>query len=267
MRPSRSLRLAIALPSFGVAALGAQQPSSYSYDFRVRGDHDMDGMSGTVRVSGGRARIDVEDRDGDGQYLLVSGDGQVVTIVKPAERTYTVFNSDDFARVASMGLRAAGAVLTMKLHDSDFETERLGGGGTIAGRATQHARVTEHWTMEVGAMGFTTPVRQTVEMEYFFDPTLTLARNPLMEIVASAMTVLPSTDPGFAARADSVRRSLVRGTPLRTVITEREDGGRESRTVLEVTRIGSARVGDGELRVPAGYARKEGDLGRFKVKL
>jgi hypothetical protein len=247
--------------------LGAQQPSAYSYDFRAKGDHDMDGITGTVRVSGGRARVDVDDRNGDGQYLLVSGDGQVVTVVKPRERTYTDFNSDDFAHVASLGIRAAGKAVTMKLRDSHFETERLGAGEKIAGRATQHVRVTEQWTMEVGAVGFTTPVRQTVEMEYFFDPTLKLARNPLMEIVASAMTVLPSTDPGFAARSDSVRHSFVRGTPLRTVITEREENGRESRTVLEVTGIGAARVSEAELKVPAGYTRKDGDLGRFKVKL
>ncbi len=249
------------------AVVSAQQPSAYSYDFRAKGDHDMDGITGTVRVSGGRARIDVDDRTGDDQYLLVSGDGETVTIVKPHDRTYTVFNSDDFAHIASLGIRAAGKAVTMKLRDSNFETERLGAGDKIAGHATQHVRVTENWTMEVGAMGFTTPVRQTVEMEYFFDPTLKLARNPLMEIVASAMTVLPSTDAGFAARSDSVRRSLVRGTPLRTVITEREDNGRESRTVLEVTKIGSERVADADLKVPAGYTKKDGDVGRFKVKI
>jgi len=220
-----------------------------------------------VRVNGGRARIDVEDRHGDGQYLLVSDDGRVVTVVKPRERTYTTLDSDDFAHIASLGIRAAGNAVTMKLRGSTFETERLAGGEKIAGRTTQHVRVTEHWTMDVGAMGFTTPVRQTVEMDYFFDPTLRLARNPLMEIVASAMTVLPSTDPEFAERADSVRRSLVHGTPLRTIVTEREENGRESRTVLEVTKIGTARVEEAELKVPAGYARKNGDLGKFKVKL
>ena len=249
------------------AVLGAQSPSAYSYDFQARGDHDMDGIIGTVRVSAGRARIDVVDHNGDGQYLLVSGDGEMVTVVKPRDHTYTVFNADDFAHVASLGLRAAGNAVTMKLRDSHFETERLGAGEKIAGRTTQHVRVTEHWTMDVGAMGFTTPVRQTVEMEYFFDPTLKLPRNPLMEIVASAMTVLPSTDLDFAARADSVRHSLVSGTPLRTIITEREDNGRESRTVLEVTKIGSERVAEEELKVPAGYTKKDGDLGRFKVKL
>jgi hypothetical protein len=249
------------------AVLGAQTPSAYSYDFRAKGDYDMDGIIGTVRVSGGRARIDVQDRNGDGQYLLVSADGMVVTVVKPRDRTFTTFNSDDFAHIASLGIRAAGKAVTMKLRDSNFETERLGGGEKIAGRTTQHVKVTEHWTMDVGAMGFTTPVRQTVEMEYFYDPTLKLARNPLMEIIASAMTVLPSSDPAFAARSDSVQHSLVRGTPLRTVITEHEDNGRESRTVLEVTKIGSDRVNESELKVPAGYTRKDGDLGRFKVKL
>jgi hypothetical protein len=50
-------------------------------------------------------------------------------------------------------------------------------------------------------------------------------------------------------------------------VTEREENGRESRTVLEVTKIGTQRVEEAELKVPAGYMRKDEDLGRFKVKL
>ena len=264
MRRSLSLLSVITL---GAAILGAQQPSSYSYDFRTSGDHHSDGITGTVRVSGTRARIDVVDRGGDGQYLLVSGDGQVVTVVKPREQTYTIFTSDDFAHIASLGLRAAGDVVTMKLRGANFESQKLGAGEAIVGHATQHVKLVESWTMDVGAMGFTTPVRQTVETEYFFDPSLKLARNPLTEVLESAMTVLPSTDREFSAKSDSVRHSLVRGTPLRTVITEREDSGRSSRTVIEVTRYGAARVDEAELRVPAGYTRKDGDIGRFKVKL
>ena len=249
------------------AVLSAQTPASFSYDFRAKGDHDMDGLVGTVRVNGGRARIDVVDNHGDGQYLLISGDGEELTIVKPREHTYTVMNADDFAHIASLGIKAAGKVVTMKLRDSNFETERIAGGEKIAGRTTQHVKVTERWSMDVGAMGFTTPMRQTVELDYWFDPSLKLPRNPLMEIVASAMTVMPSTNADFAARADSVRRSFVRGTPLRTVITEHEDNGRESRVVLEVTKIGTEKVTEGELKVPAGYTRKDGDLGKFKVKI
>jgi hypothetical protein len=264
MRLSLSFLSALAI---GASSIGAQTPSSYSYDFRASSNHESDGMSGTVRVSGGRARVDVEDRHGDGQYLLVSGDGQIVTVVKPSDRTYTIFSADDFAHIASLGVNAAKSVVTMKLRDSHFETEKLGNGETIAGHPTQHVRLVEHWTMDVGAMGFTEPVRQTVETEFYFDPTLQLARNPLMEVVAGAMTALPSTNAGFAARSDSVRHSLLRGTPLRTVITEREDNGRSTRTVLEVTRVGTARVSEAELKVPAGYTRKDGDLGRLKVKL
>jgi hypothetical protein len=264
MRHSLSFLSVIAL---GSAVLGAQQPSSYSYDFRTSGDHHSDGITGTVRVSGTRARIDVEDRGGDKEYLLVSGDGRVVTVVRPHERTYTIFTADDFAHIASLGLRAAGNVVTMKLRGANFESQRLGSGDAIAGHATQHVKMVESWTMDVGAMGFTTPVRQTVETEYFFDPALTLARNPLTEVLESAMTVLPSTDREFSAKSDSVRHSLVRGTPLRTVITEREDNGRNSRMVIEVTRFGAARVDEAELKVPAGYTRKDGDIGKFKVKL
>jgi len=249
------------------AVLGAQSPSTYSYDFRAKGDHDMDGIVGTVRVSAGRARIDVQDHNGDGQYLIVSGDGETLTIVKPREQTYTVMNADEFSHIASIGLKAAGNIVTMKLRDSHFETERLGAGEKIAGRATQHVRVIENWTMDVGAMGYTKPVRQTVEVEYYFDPTLKLPRNPLMEVIASAMTVLPSTDANFAARSDSVKHSLVRGTPLRTIITQREENGRESRTVLEVTKIGMDLAKESDFKVPAGYTKKDGDLGRFKVKI
>jgi hypothetical protein len=166
--------------------------------------------------------------------------------------------------VGDMSLNTQSKILRL-LQEQRFE--RLGGNERIAGHPTEHVRVTERWTMDVGAMGFTTPMRQSVEMEYFFDPALKLARNPLLEVIASAMTVLPSTDREFAARSDSVRHALLRGTPLRTVVTEREENGRESRTVLEVTRIGSERVGEAELKVPAGYTRREGDLGRFKVKL
>lgn len=251
------------------AALGAQQPANYSYDFRTSGDHESEGMRGTVRVNGGRARVDIDDRNdnGDGQYILVSGDGQVVTVVKPRDRTYTVFTADGFAHIASLGVRAAGPFVTMKLRDATIESIKLGAGEVIAGHQTQHVRLTEEWSMEVGAMGFTTPVKQTVETDYYFDPSFRLARNPLMEVLASAMTVLPGTDPEFAAREDSVRRSIVRGMPLRAVITEREENGRTSRTVLEVTRIGTDRVADAELKVPAGYTKKDGDIGRFKVKL
>lgn len=263
MRRSLAFLSAVAL---GASTLGAQQPSSFSYEFRASGDHS-DGMEGTVRVNAGRARLDVQDRHGDRQYMLISADGQMVTIVKPDERSYTVFTGDEFAHIASIGMRAAGSVVTMKLHDATIESTRLGKGEMIAGHPTQHVRLSEKWSMDVGAMGYTAPVNQSVETEYYFDPSFRIPRNPLMEIMASAMTVLPATDAEFAEREDSVRKTIVRGMPLRTVITEREENGRESRMVLEVTRIGTDRVTDAELRVPAGYTKKDGDLGRFKVKL
>jgi hypothetical protein len=267
MRPTHLLSSALAL---GALALGAQQPpqaGTYSYDFRIQGDHEGRATMGTVRVKNGRARIDMDDRDSDPEYMLVSADGREVTVVKPRDRTYTVFTADDFAHIASMGLRAAGSVVSMKLRNANIESSKLGAGGTIVGHATQRVRLTESWTMEVGAMGYTTPVRQTVETEYYFDPALRLARNPIIEVIASAIEVLPSTDREYAVRSDSVRRSLLRGTPLRTVITEREENGRSSQTVLEVTRLASDKVSDAELSVPSSYTRKEGDLPRFKVKL
>jgi hypothetical protein len=261
------MQRSLALLAFAAAALGAQQPSSYSYDFRASGDGDGHAIAGTTRVSGNRARIDVAEDRSDRQYILLSGDGQVVTVVRPSDRSYSIFTADDFAHIASLGIGAAGKALTMKLRESSFETAQLGAGDRIVGRATQHVRLVERWHMDVGAMGFTTPLRQTVETEFYFDPSLTLARNPLMEILASAATVLPATDPAYAAHADSLRRTLVHGMPLRTVITEHEENGRVSRTVLEVTRYGPAQVDDADLRVPAGYTRKDNGLPGFRLKL
>ena len=267
MRRSFAVNALLAVGLNTVAMLGAQQPSSYSYDFRALGDRESDGMTGTVRVSGNRARIDIKDRHGEKQYLLLENDGRTVTVVKPEDESYTTFSSDDFAHIASIGVGAAGKAITMKLKASSFETEKLGNGEMIAGRSTQHVRVIEHSTMEVGAMGFNTPVRQTVETEYYYDPSLTLMRNPLVEIVGSAATVLPSTDARYAAKQDSVKKLFVKGMPLRTVITTVQENGKESRTILEVTRYGATKVNDADLRIPAGYTRKDNGLSGLRVKL
>ncbi len=263
MRPSLAALL------LGAIALGAQHPSSYSYDFRAVTGDGRHPMTGTVRVNGSRARIDVVNRDGDddGQYLLLSADGRVVTVVKPRDRTFSVFDADQFAHMASLGIGAAGKVLTMKVRESSFQSTSLGEGDRIAGRPTQRARLVEHWRMDVGAMGFTTPMDESVETEYSFDPTLTLARNPLLELLATTADVLPASDPKYAAKADSVRRSIVRGTPLRTVVTERNADGEASRTVIEVTRYAPATVDAADLSMPAGYTRKDNGLSGFRLKL
>jgi hypothetical protein len=261
------LLLWVAAVALGPVAADAQQPASYSYDFRASGDGGGHAISGTTRVSGSRGRIDVTDNDGDGQYLLLSGNGQVVTLVHPSDRTYTIFSADDFAHIASLGVGVASRVLTMKVRGSSFETSQLGAGDRILGRATQRVRLVEHWDMDVGAMGFTTPMRHTVETEFYFDPSLTLARNPLLEIVATTATILPATDPAYAAREDSLRRTLVHGMPLRTVVTEREENGHVSRMVVEVTRYGPATIDDADLQVPAGYTRKDNKLSGFRLKL
>jgi hypothetical protein len=262
------MRPLIAALLLGAVALGAQRPSSYSYDFRAVTGDDGHPMTGTVRVNGSRARIDVDHSDGDddGQYLLLSADGQVVTIVKPRDRTFSVFDADQFSHLASLGIGAAGKALTMRVRESSFQTRSLGDGDRIAGRPTQRARLVEHWRMDVGAMGFTTPMDESVETEYSFDPTLTLVRNPLLELLAISGNALPASDRKYAATADSVRRSIVRGTPLRTVVTERKADGEASRTVIEVTRYAPANVNTADLAVPTGYTRKDSGLPGFRLK-
>ena len=190
------MRRPLTVLMLGASVLGAQQQASYSYDFRaVTGDRDKP-MTGTVRVNGSRARIDITSHDGDdGQYMLLANDGRVLTVVKPRDREFAVFDADQFAHIASLGIGAAGKMLTMKVRESTFHTTSLGSGEKIAGRATQRARLVEHWRMDVGAMGFTTPIDEQVETEYSYDPTLTLVRNPLLEMLATASSALPYADP------------------------------------------------------------------------
>jgi hypothetical protein len=92
-------------------------------------------------------------------------------------------------------------------------------------------------------------------------------RNPLMEIVGSAETILPSSDAKYSAKHDSLRKAYVPGMPLKTVITQVKENGREERTVLEVTRYGPARVNEADLKIPAGYTRKDNGLSGFKIKI
>lgn len=258
------MRSALALLLLAASAtIQAQAPRSYAYEFRLDPGGKKPGnvIHGTVQVSGGRARIDTDERkrEGDEGYFLLSDGGRTVHVVHPGKREYETHDADEFARVVGTALRAVGPVVRIKVEDARLDTTRLGAGGTVAGRATQRVQLNQRWTTSMRVLGFVkTGLGGSSMALYWTDPSLPLMRNPLFDIVSTSLLTLAATDESFMERADAARAALFRGSPLkaevRTTITE--DGG-DDVTILryEVTKITVGPIDESRLMVPKGYNR------------
>ncbi|MHB1313124.1 MAG: hypothetical protein ACYC3L_13995 [Gemmatimonadaceae bacterium] len=255
MRP-----LALALVVVASTA-GAQLPRAYSYEFRLDpgGKKEKDVIRGTVRVAGARARVDTDERDKDHDYLLVGDGGRTVYVVHDDQRTYEEHDADDFARIVGTAMRAAGPVFKLTVSDARIDTARLGSGGTVAGRPTQHVRLNQRWRTSMRVMGFVKEdLRGSATGEYWADPSLALMRNPLFDIVSTSLFALAASDEEFLARADASRARLFRGSPLKADITFSmggSDGDDESRLRYEVTKLTPGAVDERALEIPKGYRR------------
>ena len=263
-RTARHLAPAAVLLALAPAALVAQRAASYTYDFRVE-TGDGDAMRGVTYVSGDRARIELSDEDGDlkNGYLLITNGGRTLVAVSPDKREYSETSAEGFEQIVGTAMRAADRVLTLELDDLKVEGRRLDDGGTVAGRATRHARLSSDYTLRMGALGFTTSTRQHVDVDYYVDPTLSLPRNPLLELFAGLPLVLAQHDRDFMTRQSAGRAALLaKGTPLKTVVTtqSRDDDGKveEHRSVIEITRIAAARHDADLFQIPDGYRKTEG---------
>ena len=256
------MRLAAAAFLIATAA-GAQTPRSYTYEFTLdTKGKDKDGpVHGTVRVSGGRARVDTDKRKENGDYILVSDGGQTVIVVHPKDGTYQEHDAEDFARIVGTALRAVGAIVKFDVRNTSVDTERLGAGGTFAGRSTQHYRVSQHWNTTVKVMGFGKELPGSADGEYWADPSLTLMRNPVFDIAATSMLALAATDDAFLSRSAGARERLFRGSPLKADIRMRvsgDDGDDNTRLRYEVTRFTPGAVDESALQPPKGYRREKG---------
>jgi hypothetical protein len=259
------MRPVIALLVFATStAAGAQAPNAYTYEFRLdqgnkKGD---DVIEGTVRVQGGRARVDTRERghDSDRSYFLVRDGGRVLYVVRPDREEYEVHDADAFAHIVGTAMRAAGPVVRFSVHDVRVDTARLGTGAPVAGRRTQRVQLRQRWTTSIRVMGFIKEgVASSAVGEYWADPTFPLMRNPLLDVVSTSIFALAASDEDFITEADAMKATLFRGAPLKadiriTTAAEKGDDD-ETRLRYEVTSLRAGPVDDAALEVPKGYRK------------
>lgn len=269
--------IAIALTSLALLASGQASPQASSvtraassdlvYTFRTSetGGHSHDDeMTGTVRVHGGDVRIDVDhsrEDDDPGAYILVLDDGARMLSVHPSRREAEEMSAAGFERIVGISLRAVRPLVRFRVSDAAIATERLGAGGTMLGVATDHVRLTEHYTVHITAMGFDGGDETVaVQTDYWVAPALQLGRNPLLALLERAGTAMAQSDASFVQREDAARASLLRGSPLRTVsrvtTTERDGDRKESVRTTEVTSLRREAQPASLFEVPSGYRVK-----------
>lgn len=244
-----------------VSTIGAQAPKAYSYDFQLDpgGKKEKEVIQGTVRVSGSKARVDTDERDKDGSYLLLADGGKTLYVVHPNQQTYEQHETDDFARIVGTAMRAAGPVLKFSVKDVRLDTARLGAGVTVAGRHTERVQIRQHWRTSIRVMGFTKDdLMGSAVGEYWADPSMPLMRNPLLDIISTSLLALAASDEDFLEQGDAARARLFRGSPLKADIRMTMDGSKgedDTRLRYEVTRFAPGAGNEAELAVPKGYRR------------
>jgi len=259
MRPARVALVFAVLAS----AAGAQAPSAYTYEFRLDPGNKKgeETIHGTVRVSGERARIDTDDRKGDGDrsYFLLAEGGRTVYVVHADKQEYEVHDADEFARVVGIAMRAVGPVVKFSVSDVRLDSARLGAGTPVAGRRTERVQLRQHWTTSIRVMGFVKDgVTGSSVGEYWADPSFPLMRNPLLDIVGTSLMALAASDEAFVQRADDMRARLFRGSPLKAdvrITAGMDEGDDETRLRYEVTAIRVGPVDRTALDIPRGYRK------------
>lgn len=243
------------------ATAGAQAPRAYSYDFQLDpgGKKENAVIHGTVRVAAGRARVDTDERDKDGDYLLLADGGRTLYVVHPSKLTYEQHETDSFARIVGTAMRAAGPVLKFSVKDVRLDTARLGAGVTVAGRRTERVQMRQHWRTSIRVMGFTKDdMMGSAVGEYWADPSLSLMRNPLLDIISTSLLALAASDEDFLDQGDAAKASLFHGSPLKADIRMTLDGSKgddDTRLRYEVTKFTTGAGNEAELEVPKGYRR------------
>src|SRR5689334_24519020 len=157
-----------------------QSLSGYRYSLRLQTDA-KDQHVASVRDAGDRARYDLETSN---DYVLTLDGGKRFLSVHPRDRDYNETVDTGVERIIGKALRAVSStgLVDFNLKQLDVRTRLIGSGGTIAGRPTQHYRMTEDFTVAVRAMGHQgDDIHQIVVIDYWVDSTLHLTPNPLLE--------------------------------------------------------------------------------------
>lgn len=282
-------RFAPALALAATAALGtplvaqnAAPATALRYQFTMTTAEEKSSR-GTMTVLGDRARIDVEkgsaarvtsggakvtaSSDGGDDWFLLTEGGRRIAIVDGDKREYSEMDAATFTGLIGTVMRAVDAFMTMEVEQPTVFVQRLGDGGTVAGRKTERWAVVQEFTTNVGIMGKTQREMHRVVTDYWIAPGQALPDNPLWELVSRGETALAQADKGYVERVARARRSLPEGAALRIVITsassELPKGTVKTPKVqrLEVTDISKVSADRALFEVPKGYDRKDAGKG------
>jgi hypothetical protein len=259
---SRPARASLAPPA-------TRTETGYTYTVRATESNEPGRDRLLVEVLGDVTRIEGARRSGKGtgnDYLLVTNGGSRVVIVRPSRSTYSELTTAEFETMIGALLQKVDKVVTVKLQKANVRSDRLGAGPALLGLPTQHTRLTQDFTVGVGAFGFTKDVRQRIVTDFWVSPELPLAANPAIMLVAGAHAALAQTDPDFVSKSRRERMALCPGMPLKMVVTsysdiEGEMTRDESVRTIEVVEAKKATIDPARMVVPKGYARDASKFG------
>jgi hypothetical protein len=234
------------------------------YTFRATGDgtHDDHATTGTVRAHGDRLRIDIDrEQSDDDHYMLLTGNGDQMLLVKPDDREVTKINAKSFEQIIGTSLRSVSSIVKFHVLNHRISYAKIGSGEKILGYDTDQIRITDHFDVRTVALGFDGGTdRYTVVTDYWVSPGLDLGRNPLLTLLEHAGTALAQVDASFVQEEATVRARALSGTPLRTVVHESKiDDKVIEHTNTHVIDITSVHVGPQKadlFEIPSNYRVK-----------
>jgi len=234
----------------------------YMYTF-ITTEESGSTSSGTVRVHGGRTRIDMDDRKKSDEYILLTDNGTRIMSVHPDRREVDEISSPSFEHIVGTSLRMVSPMVKFNVQNSKISFERVGTGQKLLGYPTEQIRLTEQFDVHIRAMGFDTGTEHhTVVTDFWVSPGLDLGDNPLLALIEHTSTATAQTDRDFVQQEESVRARALQGTPLRTVVRETSSDdkgiGHSKTHSIEITSVKVGAQPTGLFEVPSGYHVKSG---------
>ena len=213
--------------------------------------------SGTVRVHGGRTRIDMDKNDSR-DYIILTDGGKQMLSVHPDRREVDQISSPSFERIIGTSLRAVSPIVKFKVQNVKISSGRIATGQKLLGYGTEQIRITEQFDVHIVAMGFDGGTEHhTVVTDYWVSPGLDLGDNPIMALLEHAGTAEAQTDADFVDKETNVRSQALAGTPLRTETKEStvdDKGIRHTKTrSMAITSVKMGPQPAALFDIPSGY--------------
>jgi hypothetical protein len=270
---------AVALPApLAAQAARAGEVKALRYHFTMVTGEERE-TRGTVTMLDDRARIEVEkgssarvgtrtvgataSSDGGRTWFLLTDKGRRIAVVDDEQESFQEMDAASFTGLIGTVMRAMDTFMTMEIEDPSVHVQRVGDGGLVAGRKTERWAVVQEYTTNVGMLGKTSREMHRVVTDYWIAPGLTLAENPLFELVTRGETALAQGDKRYVARVDRARGSLPDGAALRVVVTSASsdltDGKVKPPKIrrMEISDLAPATVSASLFEVPRGYEKSK----------